>query len=220
MRSFFQPVDKRSRTAMTEYLADHFRYYTMNSWNRSTSYAHCLKIHRMGLDTDILDKLFEMIQVPEFYEPLNELMQEFGEEHSYRWHAGMNGRSGGYLVLYQGNREPSGYKSYCTRCGQKNYKTVAESGNICGCCREPARRDFPQTHMRVVTYPGRGADDEYADFEDWSMDQLRDRVALVQSFDRLADAIVREAVWIAQNYDVCEEPYTVTKTRPVLVPAG
>ena len=219
MRSFFQPVDKRSRAAMTEYLAGHFRYNTMNSWNLSTSYAHCLKIHRLGLEADIMNKLFELIMVPEFFDPLNDLMREFGEEHDYRWQAGMNGRSGGYLVLYQGRLEPSGYKSYCSRCGQQNYKSVAESGNICGCCREPARRDYPKPHMRVVTYPGRGAD-QHEDFEDWALGDLRDRVSLVQSFDKLADAIVREAVWIAQNYDVREESYTVTKTRPVLVPAG
>ena len=71
--------------------------------------------------------------------------------------------------------------------------------------------------MRVVTYLGRGTDN-CEDFTDWSMYELRERTDLVQEFDRLADAIVAEAVWIAKNYDVHEEYYTVEKTRPVLVP--
>jgi len=117
MRKFFRPVDKRSRGAMTGYLAGHFRYSTMGSWNYSTSYAHCLKIHRLDLETDIVNKLFDLILVPEFFEPLDDLMRGFGESHNYCWQACMNGRSNGYLVLYQGQLEASGYKSYCIRCG-------------------------------------------------------------------------------------------------------
>lgn len=50
MKRFFQPVDLRSRKAMIDYLEDHFRYFTMNSWNRSQSYACNLKIYKLGLD--------------------------------------------------------------------------------------------------------------------------------------------------------------------------
>jgi ribosomal protein L37E len=217
MRKFFQTIDKRSREAMAGYLAGHFRYNTMNSWNRSTSYAHNLKIYNLGLEKDIADKLYSMIHVSGFYEPLNDLMHDFGADHGHRWQAGMNGRNGGYLVLYQGQLEPSGYKSYCARCGQRNYKSVSENGNVCGVCREPARRDYPHTHMRVVSYPGRGTD-EGEEFEEWSMCQLRERVELVQEFDRLADAIVAEALWLAKNHDIREESYIIEKTRPVLVP--
>lgn len=34
---FAKKVDTRSRQAMAEFLTNHFRYYTMNSWNGSTS---------------------------------------------------------------------------------------------------------------------------------------------------------------------------------------
>ena len=30
-----------------DYLTSHFRYYTMRSWNRSTSYAVDIKIHHL-----------------------------------------------------------------------------------------------------------------------------------------------------------------------------
>lgn len=73
--------------------------------------------------------------------------------------------------------------------------------------------------MQVSTFPGRGTDDD-TDFTDWSMDELRDRVRLIQEFDRLADRIVDRAIDIARNYVVEEEEYYVPKMRKVLVPAG
>lgn len=219
MKTFYRPVDCRSRKDMTEYLREHFRYPTMSSWNGSTSYACSLKIYQLGLASDTVDKLFELIQTEEFFQDLSMLLQDFGSAHDYLWQAGMNGRSGGYLVLYQGERIPSGYKSYCTNCGQKSYRSVQETGNVCGVCRKPARVDFPGTHMQVTTFPGRGTDCD-ADFEDWSMYDLRNRVRLVQEFDRLADDMVQEAVFYAQNYAVQDEEYQVTQTRKALVPVG
>jgi len=217
MIEFYRPVDLRSRAAMTEYLTQHFRYHTMNSWNHSTSYACNLKVHRLNLEHSVVMRLLDMVNLPEFYEPINGLCNDFAEEHNYRWQAGFNGRSGGYLVLYQGTLEPSGYKSHCTACGQRNCKSVAESGNVCGHCRQPKRVDYQRTHMKVVTYSGRAVD-QYEDFEDWTMRQLRERVKLVQAFDRLCDAIVQEAIYIAENYEIEDEEYTVVKTRQVLVP--
>ena len=50
--AFFQKkVDRRSRSAMVDYLQGHERYNTMNSWNRLTSYANNIKIHRLGLSS-------------------------------------------------------------------------------------------------------------------------------------------------------------------------
>lgn len=69
MRRFYQPVDLRSRQEMTQYLTTHFRYPTLNSWNRSTSYACNLKITHLGLSPEVVDKLFDMIQTQEFLMP-------------------------------------------------------------------------------------------------------------------------------------------------------
>ena len=60
MRRFYQPVDLRSRQEMTQYLTTHFRYPTLNSWNRSTLYACFLKITHLGLSPEVVDKLFDM----------------------------------------------------------------------------------------------------------------------------------------------------------------
>ena len=74
---FSRRVDKRSRAEMTAYLSGHFRYNTMNSWNRSTSYACNMKLYKLGLDRGTEDKLWDIIQVPEFYERLNERIEDF-----------------------------------------------------------------------------------------------------------------------------------------------
>ena len=210
-RLFSKRVDKRSRAEMTAYLSGHFRDNTMNSWNRSTSYACNMKLYKLGLDRGTEDKLWDIIQVPEFYERI----EDFNWQHNYLWQAGWNGRSGGYLVLYQGGTKPSGYRSYCTKCGQKNYTSVAETGNWCGVCNEEARVDYIKPPMQIFSFPGRDVDmDE--DFEDWSLYELQQRTELVQEFDRLADDIVAEALYIAQNHSVEERTVYMPTTELVL----
>jgi len=218
MVKFFRHVDLRSRKAMVAFLTGHFRYDTMRSWNRSTSYACNLKVTHLGVGSEIVAKLLDLLSISEFYEPLADLCREFGEEYGFAWQAGFNGRSGGYLVLYQGETSPSGYKSICTNCGQQNFRSVAETGTACGVCHQPTLMDYSRTHMKVSTFPGRGTDDD-EDFAEWDMYWLRERVKLVQAFDRLADALVAEAIYIARNYRLEEESYTVVQTRQVLIPA-
>ncbi|MFQ7643430.1 hypothetical protein [Ruthenibacterium lactatiformans] len=163
-----------------------------------------------------MDKLFDMIQTQEFFDAMDECKWEFAAKHNYLWQAGMNGRSGGYLVLYQGEKRPSGYKSYCANCGQKNYQLAADGNCTCGVCGRPTRVNFSQTHIQVVTYPGRGTDDG-EDFEDWSMHALRERVKLVQELDQLADRMVELALRLTREAQVIEEEYFIPQTRKVLV---
>lgn len=199
---------------MIEFLESHFRYNTMNSWNRSSSYAADLKIHHLGLPNDIENNAFKLLGVREAYEQISFLLEKWNEEHQYRWQVGFNGRSGGYLVLYEGSVKPSGYKSYCMHCGQQNYKSTAESGTRCGVCKEEARVDYKTTHMQVF-YSGRSVDMN-EDFSDWEMRTLRDRVELVQSFDQLCDQIVEEVVYLCTNFKLVEKQIFVPKTIKVL----
>lgn len=213
---FFKRVDKRSRAEMTAYLSGHFRYNTMHGWNRSTSYACNMKLHKLGLDRETTDKLWDMIQVPDFYDQLNDLIENFNQRHNYQWQAAWNGRSGGYLVLYEGGSEPSEYRSYCTHCGQRNYTSVAKTGTQCGVCSKEARVDYIEPPIRTFTYSGRSVDmDE--DYKSWSIYELQQRTELVQEFDQLADDIVAEALYIAQNHSVEERVVYMPTTKLVLV---
>ena len=216
---FYKEVDKRHREAMTAFLKKHFRYNTMNSWNRSTSYANNIKLHQIdkpeGIDSDTW---WEMLWITQWQEKLNDFLQAFGRQHEWQWQAGINGRSGGYIVLYRGGIKPSGYKSYCTHCGQKNYQAVADGQvGICGRCDAKARVNFKQTDMQIFTWPGKSVD-EYEDFDDWTLSKMRERVELVRDFDKLCDDIVSAFIDTCRNYRIAEEEILVPKTIKVLEP--
>jgi len=218
---FYEEVDKRHRETMTDFLIKHFRYHTMNSWNRSTSYANCIKLHQIDKPDDInSDTWWEMLWITEWQEKLSGLLEDFSRKYNWQWQAGINGRSDGYVVLYRGGIKPSGYRSYCTHCGQKNYQVVPEDEiGICSRCDVKARVNFEQTDMQVFTWPGKNVD-MYEDFEGWTLSELRERVELVQEFDKLCDDIVAEYYHTCRNYRITEEEILVPKKIKVLQPVG
>ena len=150
MKIFSKKVDLRSRKQMIEYLKNHYRYNTMNSWNQSTSYANNVKIYNLDFSSNEQNKLYELVEMSEFYDRLSYHFYEFARKHNFYWQAGFNGRSGGYIVLYQGFSKKSEYKSYCTSCGQRNYKTIEETGNCrCGKCGITPNRQCNTEHTPV-----------------------------------------------------------------------
>lgn len=49
MTTFYEKkVNTKDRKEMIAFLKNHFRYDTMNSWNRSTSYANNVKNLQLG----------------------------------------------------------------------------------------------------------------------------------------------------------------------------
>ena len=102
--TFSKDVDTSNRTEMINFLKNHFRYHTAQPWNRSTSYAHNVKIHRLGIeDPDIEKKMYQLcsIDTPDLDVIIGECIQRFRNETGYD--AGFNGRSSGYIVLYDAN---------------------------------------------------------------------------------------------------------------------
>lgn len=103
---------KTLRQAGIDFLTHHFRYYTMNSWNRSTSYANNVKLYNLGLTSEELDKAFEILEAEcnEDFDTseydLNQhlLFEDFYHKTGYK--AGFNGRSNGYVVLYETRYDP------------------------------------------------------------------------------------------------------------------
>ena len=204
---------------MIAFLKNHFRYNSMNSWNLSTSYANNIKLYNIDKPADIdSDSWLEMLDITDWQEKLSSLLEDFGEKHNWLWQAGVNGRSGGYVVLYQGGIKPSGYKSYCTHCGQKNYQAVPEGQKgICGRCDAKERVNFEETHMQVFTWPGKDLD-MGEDFHNWGLFELKERVELVQEFDHLCDNITENFIDTCRNYRIVEEEILVPKTIKILEP--
>jgi ribosomal protein S27AE len=216
MKTFFKEIDISSKTDMIEFLKNHFRYNTMNSWNRSTSYANCLKFNSIGLASKTVSKLFDLYDCNEFYETINQIINNWNDEHNYKWQAGFNGRNNGYLVLYKGGLEPTQHKSRCTNCGQLNFLIATDDNKICGKCGQGTRINLDKPHVKAFSKPGQPTDMN-EDFEDWDIDSLKSRVELVQEFDQLCDDIVEEAVYLAEHFNAETEEYQITKTRQVFV---
>jgi hypothetical protein len=266
MKFFQEKVDMRSREAMVSFLSGHRRYDTMSSVNRSTSYAHCIKLHRLGLSREQIDAAWPMLEV-NFWSRIDGPMEDFADRYNGRYVIGSNGRSGGYLVLYEGSREPSEHKSFCPCCGQRNFKKVPpaldptssegviagellrsgltwrddvylgqsaiqsiglsdeEKLNIirklkfelkdcsatakCGVC-SGERVNYARLPMKQNVYPGRSID-QGEDFSDWSMEALRDRVRLVQDFDKACDEVRAAFIELLDTCEVAEEEVMVPK---------
>ncbi len=74
--------------------------------------------------------------------------------------------------------------------------------------------DYLVPPKQVMIYPGRSTDMN-EDFEDWTLADLRGRTELVQEFDRLADDIVSEGLYMAENKTVVERTIYVPTTELV-----
>jgi len=203
----------RTKKEMIEYLAGHFRYSTMNSWNGSTSYAARVKVNSRA-ELRGLDNAYEMLDQEEAFYEVNALIDDFAARHNWTWQIGFNGRSGGYMVLYQGERKISEYKSRCRSCGQKNYKSVTApdgGGTKCGCCGASGEHGRADAIIHDVnTWPGRGTD-QGEDFADWEMYSLRERVKLVKDFDKTVTACVKAFADFCRNNKVVEREIMVSK---------
>jgi ribosomal protein L37E len=202
-------IDLRNRKAMVDFLTGHFRYNTMNGWNQATSYAAKVKIYDF-VPRELQDRAFEIIGVDDSYDPINDIINEWGEEQGYSYQAGFNGRSSGYIVMYTGGSKPSEYKRICLVCGQKNYKSETTK---CGRCGAEAMQDYKG--IETFTYSGRGLDMGET-FEDWTMDALRERVKIVQSFDAMVERCKAEFLSLCKTFKVVEKEIQVTKKIKVL----
>ena len=68
---------------------------------------------------------------------------------------------------------------------------------------------------QVTIFPNQNIDME-EDFSKWKIKDIRKRVQLIQDFDKLCDNILKEATYIADNYEIQKVPIITMKT--VLVP--
>jgi hypothetical protein len=208
---FSQKVGK-SRKDMIAFLRGHFRYDTMNYCNASTSYASKIKVHSLPIPDGLRDAAYAMLESEEWADRMGSLMIFFALEHDYEWQMGTNGRSGGYIVLYQGEKKPDTFsKSRCPSCG---IKTGYEAGKECQRCHKD--KLVPYSGHTVSTFPGRSTD-QGEDFEEWDSDSLRARVRLVREFDAACDGILNEFIGYCTDFEVKDKIVYVPKTVKVLV---
>ena len=94
---YIKGIDITNDKQMFEFINNHFRYYTANSWNRGRSIAHNVKIYNLGLSGDHWTAL-TFLQDDDYF-VVNMMIEDWETEHR-GYKVGFNGSSGGYLVLY------------------------------------------------------------------------------------------------------------------------
>jgi hypothetical protein len=115
----------RTKKQMIEYLSSHFRYHTLCSWNRMTSYAHNIKVYNLPWKSrGDESKAYDLVSTAQVALIVEKHLIEFNRQTDHCYSIVNNGRSGGYLVLVESERSDSGYKSECPECGQLNYRFV------------------------------------------------------------------------------------------------
>lgn len=113
----------RTKGKMIEYLSGHFRYHTLHSWNRMTSYAQNVKIYNLPWKKrEDESRAYELFSTTQAAQIARSCFDAFHQQTDYHYSIIGNGRSGGYLVMVQSERRDSGYKSRCPECGQLNYR--------------------------------------------------------------------------------------------------
>lgn len=106
---FEKEINIKDVDAMRKFLSQHPRYYTINAWNRLTSYSQNVKLYNLGLSSEQLDKAYDLIFANDTFEfdvMVQDCIRQFEADTGYT--ADFNGRSGGYLVMYDTMLKPTG----------------------------------------------------------------------------------------------------------------
>lgn len=120
---YVKGIDITNDKQMFNFLKDHYQYYTLNSWNGLKSIANNVKVYNLKLSGDCWNAL-TFLQDDDYF-TVNMMIAEWEAEHR-GYKVGFNGRSGGYLVLYNAddsktvlideveyNDDYEGYKEMC-----------------------------------------------------------------------------------------------------------
>lgn len=140
-------VNKQSAKSMFNFINDHYTYYTLHSWNGLESIANKVKLYNLDLIDE--DKAFELMfdesDESGLQWALHTIIEDWEYEHP-NYVIGFNGRSDGYLVLYNKNNCKSILPEYLR--GFKTYEDWKEyiigyySDTIRGCI--PMLREYTE----------------------------------------------------------------------------
>ena len=217
---YIKGIDITNDKQMFNFLKDHFQYYTMNSWNRSKSIAHNVKIYNLRLSGDHWTAL-TFLQDDDYF-VVNMMIEDWEAEHR-GYKVGFNGRSGGYLVLYRDNNcccilpddidECEDYEEYKRYCREyygsvkanrrdlvETVKLVQDFDRLCDQLRdyvdELSNRNFLIEAMKesVERFNEQYADDlEYLEFEPLAVELDKVDISEVSQVVSLYEAFLRVA---------------------------
>jgi hypothetical protein len=97
-------IDITNDKQMFNFLKDHYTYSTLNSRNGLRSIANNVKVHNLNLSGDYWTA-YRFLQADDYF-TINMMIEDWEAEHK-GYGVGFNGRSGGYLVLYNSDNNRS-----------------------------------------------------------------------------------------------------------------
>ena len=120
-------VDITKDKSMFNFIAGHPTYYTMNSWNGIRSIAHNVKLYNLDLEGDWC-RAFAHLESGE-YDTIRFMIEDWEREHA-GYSVSFNGRSNGWLVLYNKKNYRSAIPEYLDYETYEDYK--ADMKVFCG----------------------------------------------------------------------------------------
>lgn len=171
-RFFYKSVNKNSYREMFNFLKKHFQYFTMNSWNRDKSIANNVKLYNLRFNGDYWN-LLNMLQV-DVYFTINCMIDIWETEHK-GYKVGFNGRSAGYLVLYN----------------EDNNRNVLDNF----VSQNETYEEFKEDVQNKYNY---GSLKNYKN-------ELLQQVEIVQCFDKLCDDIRNQCQYMLDDFKIKEE---------------
>ena len=124
-RHFQKTVNIGHNKDMWNFLKYHYTYDTLNSWNRMVSVSNNVKAYNLPFDHDYRE-VMDVLQKDD-YETINEYIDEWEDDHS-GYKIGFNGRSQGYIVLYNEKDSKNILPSFIT--DYDSYEDFKESNYV------------------------------------------------------------------------------------------
>lgn len=192
-------IDITNDKQMFEFIKNHFTYFTMNSWNCTQTIANKVKIYNLGLEGDAWRAL-NLLEADEYFE-VNETIRFWEYEHP-GYSVGFNGRSGGYLVLYNKDNYRSVLPDFVEDCDTyEEYKAYCK--DYFGCGVKYNRRELKELCQLIQDF-------------DMLCDELRDYVNELSKQDPTEEILIKAVDTFNEYYDAdlerieCE-PLEITK---------
>lgn len=162
---FYKKVNYQSNKDCFEFLKGHFTYDTLNSWNGLKSIANNVKLYNLNVDVNSALAALE----EDDYFSINETIADWEANHP-GFKVGFNGRSGGYLVLYN----------------DKNNSHCFDGDSFSPCFYD----DYESWKEDVKEY--------YGLLKDYHR-ELVEQVKVVQDFDKLCDELIDVVKMLINN---------------------
>jgi len=159
-------VDICSAKSMFNFINEHFTYWTMNSWNRLESIANNVKLYNLHLDGDwtvALSYLYDEEDIGGLQQEIRDLIWMWEKDHQ-GYSLGFNGRSDGYLVIYNHDKYS----------GHVNFRNILPDDLVGFDTYEDFKENLKEWYGWTV--------------KDY-LPELREYTELIRSFDKLCDDI-------------------------------